>query len=109
MEQICSCSHGLTSPLHVACQEDHVECADILIKYGANINALDSKSATPLHASCFSGSVLCMVLLLKMGADINTPQSPSTPLHQSCFQDKNTMCRYANKIWSKCKYYEEIY
>ncbi|GIX74655.1 hypothetical protein CEXT_141601 [Caerostris extrusa] len=65
--------------------KNKVDCAEILLKYGANINALNQNRRTPLHYSCFNGSVLCTALLLEMGADINTPQSPMTPLHLTMF------------------------
>ncbi|GIX76452.1 hypothetical protein CEXT_292441 [Caerostris extrusa] len=73
--------------LYQACRQNNVEHVKMLLKDGANINALDADRRTPLHFACDGGSIACLDFLLKMGADVHTPQSPLTPLHVACQED----------------------
>ncbi|GIY41511.1 hypothetical protein CEXT_513041 [Caerostris extrusa] len=68
-------------PLHTACMCENLECVRILLKYGPNINALNTDRQTPLHFTCYKGRAACTESLLQMGADIHAAQSPHTPLH----------------------------
>ncbi|GIX82516.1 hypothetical protein CEXT_812331, partial [Caerostris extrusa] len=77
----------VTTCLYLACLQNNVEHAELLLKQGANINALNAYSQTPLHFACQGRSTACLDLLLKMGADVHTPQSPITPLHIACRED----------------------
>lgn len=89
----CSVTDNVLSPLHYAAQNGHVDCVNILIKAGANIEAQDYSGATPLFlaANCFHpGSVMstnedgdhlflnakddhldCVNALIKAGANVN--------------------------------------
>jgi ankyrin repeat protein len=37
------------TPLHLICSKGWIECVNLLVKKGANVNAQDSKGNTPLH------------------------------------------------------------
>lgn len=62
--------HGLTL-LHFAASENSVKCCEILLKYGADINAVDDKGRTPL---CIAGEYNrknSFRFLIESGADYN--------------------------------------
>ncbi|GIY21599.1 hypothetical protein CDAR_471301 [Caerostris darwini] len=67
---------SVRTPSHEACQLNEVECAEILLKYEANINSFTSGLS--------NGSIACTELLLKMGTDVHIPQSVRTPSHEAC-------------------------
>jgi hypothetical protein len=56
------------TPLHEACIKRHVECAKLLLKYGALVNAKADNLDTPLHDACSKDAVEIIKLLLDNGA-----------------------------------------
>lgn len=50
----CTNSDGY-APLHVAASEGHTGIVEILIEYGATIDARTKNFRTPLHISCIRG------------------------------------------------------
>ncbi|XP_044501810.1 ADP-ribosylation factor GTPase-activating protein AGD1-like isoform X2 [Mangifera indica] len=62
-EQIEGYSDGC-SLLHLACLTADIGMVELLLQYGANINALDSRGRTPLHHSAISGKTAVAKLLL---------------------------------------------
>ncbi len=62
---------GLRTPLLVACDQGHVEIAQILVKAGADLNLANSAGCTPLMVSAGRASPRLTTFLLKHGADIN--------------------------------------
>jgi len=59
------------TPLHwAAYQRDDVSMR-ILLKLGADSNAVDHEGRTPLHWAAFTGSKRCITQLLEAGADIH--------------------------------------
>ena len=54
----------LRTPLFEACSHDHRESVNVLLEYGANIDALDSNKATPLYIACIMGKERCVRALL---------------------------------------------
>ena len=59
------------SPLHIASETGHLAVIDVLIEYGANINATDNSGSTPLHEALNADT---LKLLLKYGADPNVQE-----------------------------------
>ncbi|GIZ03228.1 hypothetical protein CEXT_652301 [Caerostris extrusa] len=79
---------SVRTPSHEACQLNEVECAEILLKYEANINTFNKHNETALYNSYWKGSIACTELLLKMDADVRTSRCQNTLLHKACLQDK---------------------
>lgn len=52
------------SLLHLACQTADIGMIELLLQYGANINAPDSKGQTPLHHCILRGRTVIAKLLL---------------------------------------------
>ncbi len=73
------------TPLHIACFSGHLNCAQLLIRLGAIIDATTIDGATPLCGACASGNYECVQLLLSNGALVNPVHSLSTPLHEAAF------------------------
>ena len=60
------------SPLHDACQRNHVEVARFLLDRGAAIDAsMSGVGLTPLHLACERGNTEVVRLLLKRGAAVD--------------------------------------
>ncbi|XP_058102949.1 ADP-ribosylation factor GTPase-activating protein AGD3-like isoform X3 [Magnolia sinica] len=57
------------SLLHLACQTADIGMIELLLQYGANINAPDSKGQTPLHHCIIRNRTAFAKLLLTRGAD----------------------------------------
>ncbi|XP_058092969.1 ADP-ribosylation factor GTPase-activating protein AGD3-like isoform X2 [Magnolia sinica] len=69
------------SLLHLACETADVGMIELLLQYGANINAPDSKGQTPLHHCILRGRTEFAKLLLTRGADPQaTDNEGKTPL-----------------------------
>lgn len=59
-----------------------MDIAQLLISYGANVNALTEYQWTPLHSAVKWKSNDCVALLLQHGSDANAEsQGGQTPLH----------------------------
>jgi len=72
------------SPLHIAAMYGYHSTAELLIKYGANVNAGDCSGSTPLHIASCHGFPSLVTLLVKNGADIDAASlNGSTPLHSA--------------------------
>ncbi|BGP01436.1 Target of rapamycin complex 2 subunit avo2 [Rhodotorula toruloides] len=61
-------SRGMT-PLHAAALKGQVETAQMLLDYGADINAPDLNGNTPLHYACAWGHLPVMNLLIDFDCD----------------------------------------
>ncbi|KAE8669615.1 ADP-ribosylation factor GTPase-activating protein AGD1 [Hibiscus syriacus] len=55
--------------LHLACEAADIGMLELLLQYGANINAADSRGQTPLHRCILRGKAAFAKLLLTRGAD----------------------------------------
>lgn len=55
--------------LHVACQTADIGMIELLLQYGANVNATDGKGRTPLHHCVLKGRHSFAKLLISRGAD----------------------------------------
>lgn len=67
MEELDGCSL-----LHLACEFADIGMLELLLQYGANVNASDSRGQTPLHRSILKGKASTARLLLTRGADPQT-------------------------------------
>ncbi|XP_046557960.1 E3 ubiquitin-protein ligase MIB2-like [Haliotis rubra] len=69
--------------LHIAANNDHTDCARILIEKGkANVNAQNTQGLTPLSLACSRLNDTTVALLLRNGADVHVADSAGdTPLH----------------------------
>jgi hypothetical protein len=88
---------GGRTPLHyVVATDGHVECVELLVVAGADVNARDGDFNTPLHlASMWSDYDLTVALLLEAGADLDARNSyDATPLHISVgHRDRKSVTR----------------
>ncbi|XP_034711357.1 ADP-ribosylation factor GTPase-activating protein AGD3 isoform X1 [Vitis riparia] len=57
------------SLLHLACETADIGMLELLLQYGANINACDSRGQMPLHRCILRGKATFAKLLLTRGAD----------------------------------------
>jgi len=79
-------NHWGRTPLHEACKYGRIEVARLLLKRGADVNAVDQygNERTPLHEAVAPGDSAITELLLLYGADINHRNSwGATPLHMA--------------------------
>ncbi|XP_019427243.1 PREDICTED: ADP-ribosylation factor GTPase-activating protein AGD3-like isoform X2 [Lupinus angustifolius] len=77
--------------LHLACESADIGMLELLLQYGANINATDLKGQTPLHRCILKGKTAFARLLLSRGADPRAvDEEERTPIElaaQSSFDD----------------------
>ncbi|KAJ6216455.1 hypothetical protein RDWZM_007612 [Blomia tropicalis] len=57
------------TPLHVCCISNSIDCAEILLMFGAQVNSLKRGDWTPLMISLAKGSLPMARLLIQYGAD----------------------------------------
>ncbi|XP_074295719.1 ADP-ribosylation factor GTPase-activating protein AGD3 isoform X1 [Silene latifolia] len=55
--------------LHLACEFADIGMLELLLQYGANVNASDSRGHSPLHRCILKGKPIAARLLLTRGAD----------------------------------------
>lgn len=74
-------SRGWT-PLHCACSGGHVELAQVLLAYGADVSTGEGDtSKTPLHHACSTGNKEMVRLLLAHEADVHAKDQDSNTPH----------------------------
>jgi ankyrin len=64
-----------TTALHWAVLADDLEAADLLLRAGAKISAVNREGSTPLQLAALNGSAGMIERLVKAGADPNAPLS----------------------------------
>lgn len=70
------------APLHLAASEGHLEIVKILLKMGANVDALSNLLRTPLHSACIRGYSDIIEILLQSKANVNAQDRDGcTPIH----------------------------
>jgi ankyrin repeat protein len=78
---VASDNQVMVAPLHSACAISNYRVAEMLIRYGADVNARQLQGYTPMHSAAHKGSNDIAELLLKNGADINArTDNGKTPL-----------------------------
>lgn len=74
------------TPLHNAAYFEKADCARLLLKYGADINATESWGQTPVLLAAQKGSATLLRLLIDHGAliDVVSKVQSESPLHACC-------------------------
>ncbi|CAF2682426.1 unnamed protein product [Rotaria sp. Silwood2] len=89
-------------PLHIAAINNHIECIEILIQYGANIDAFTSISTeklTPLMFACQNGYLNIVKCLIKDGARVEArDRFKRTPLIHACMYGHAHIVSYLLRI-----------
>ena len=57
--------------LHVASRKNNTEVTDLLVNYGADVNARDTDGFTPLHVAAILGNLEVVKKLVDLKADVN--------------------------------------
>jgi len=60
------------TPLHFAANSGHLDCIDLLVKAGAQLEANTDGRYTALMWACYHGHLDCVSLLVKAGAQLVT-------------------------------------
>ena len=79
--------HYSSTALHVAAENNHIECAEVLLNDGALVDALrdEAKLETALHLAAANGYCEMALLLLSKHANPNARnRNGETPLHLAC-------------------------
>lgn len=72
----------------------HADAVELLIKFGADINAKDRNQYTPVHVAAASGMETVARMLINTGADVNSQNAfGNTPLHIACLNSHLTICQ----------------
>lgn len=81
------------TPLIIACQKDDLPMAALLLKHGANVNAIRGDGVSPLHAAIENGDLALVVLLIGAGANVNLAGGRTywTPLHVAVQKRNNAI------------------
>ncbi|CAL1532046.1 unnamed protein product [Lymnaea stagnalis] len=80
------------SPLMYCVLVDRLECAEILIKAGAQVNLKDKGGRTALHWAAHKGNLRLMKLLLSRGADCREKDNEGQTALHLCTRHKLPKC-----------------
>ncbi|XP_047738721.1 ankyrin repeat domain-containing protein 27-like [Hyalella azteca] len=64
--------NGSATALHMACETGNYAIAQMLLQYGADVDAIDINGNTPLHISAAGGNARLLHLLISSGASISS-------------------------------------
>lgn len=83
------------TPLHYAAFLGYAECAKILIKSGASLEAKGQNMSTPLHFAAREGQFEVVKLLVESGASLDCKDDDKdTPLNCAQMLDQNKCFEY---------------
>lgn len=82
----------LMTPLHYACEHEHIHVAHILLKYEANVCARNTSGTTPLHVICLRGAKSMIGLINESQVNVATDSGLSL-LHCAADQGHLEICR----------------
>ncbi|MBD3350579.1 MAG: hypothetical protein GF364_03735 [Candidatus Lokiarchaeota archaeon] len=103
------------SPLHYACQgEKALPIVKLLIKYGADYNAMSNNNSTPLHFAAYNGKPEVVSYLVSKGACLDfKDENGQTPLFYAIrnTKDENVirLVELGADIWIKDHFYNWPY
>lgn len=81
------------SPLHVACLQGNLEMVNLLLDFGANINAAKGEEAfTPLMIAASVGNLPLLKLLLDRGADCNIKDKNGVTAFDTALINRMGLC-----------------
>jgi ankyrin repeat protein len=76
--------HGDLAPAEEAREPERVELVDLLLAYGADVNARNQRKVTPLHMAARYGLARVAEALIRHGADLNARDTNrETPLYRA--------------------------
>ena len=82
------------TPLHFAIFKGQEASVEVLLSWGANVNAQDYAGGTPLYAACQEGHLSCVLTLLKAGASLTLPNNQGDlPIHAAAQYDRVEIVR----------------
>ncbi|KAH9634383.1 hypothetical protein HF086_010863 [Spodoptera exigua] len=85
--------NGFT-PLHIACKKNRIKVVELLLKYGASIQATTESGLTPLHVAAFMGCMNIVIYLLQHEANPDVPTvRGETPLHLAARANQTDIIR----------------
>jgi len=85
--------------LHVASEKAHLECAEMLLNSGADINVkCYNCDETPLHISSRQGHTEIVALLIERGANINALSSDKYYLYDDYYCTAISIAAYFNNL-----------
>jgi ankyrin repeat protein len=91
-----NCGH---TPLMIAMQEGSVVAATILLKKGADMNAIDPSGHSAIYHACVAENDIVLDFMLARGADINGPAGSTPPLAlASMFPEKELLLKKLLKL-----------
>lgn len=81
---------GGETALHLATLvSDGQECVDLLIRSGADVDAVDNRGETPLHFASRANNVIAVELLLNDGAKIDLQNEDGENILHVCVRESN--------------------
>ncbi|XP_059139288.1 serine/threonine-protein phosphatase 6 regulatory ankyrin repeat subunit C-like [Physella acuta] len=91
------CSSGKNTPLHLSgnSRYDSNKIVNLLLKSGANIQALDKHGRTPLHITATAGNLVILQSLCQFGANINAVDNyGNSPLFTALLFEHKEVSKY---------------
>lgn len=76
-----------STPLCFACSKGSIQCVQLLIEAGAEVNPTLTVTFPPLHEAALNGHLHCVEMLLQLGADLEKSENQfGTALHVACIR-----------------------